>query len=65
MTKKKATIGEQIESAREKKGWTRADLGYKIGKSKEYVKYIEDNVRPPRRFERELIEKELSITIID
>lgn len=65
MAKKKATIGEQIKQARESKEWARDELAYRIGKSKEYVKYIEDNVRKPRRFERGLIEKELGITIID
>ena len=65
MAKKKATIGEQIKAARNKKGLSRPELGQDIGRSSEYVKYIEDDVRKPRRFERGLIEKALSITIID
>jgi len=65
MAKKEATIGEQIKAAREKKELSRPELGFKIGRSQEYIKYIEDDVRKPRRFERGLFEKELGIVIID
>jgi ribosome-binding protein aMBF1 (putative translation factor) len=65
MATKKLTLGQQIKAAREKKGLSRPELGYKIGKSHEYLKYIEDDVRPPRRFDRLNIEKELGFKIID
>jgi ribosome-binding protein aMBF1 (putative translation factor) len=65
MAKKKLSIGEQIKVAREAKGLSRDDLGRDIDRSREYVKYIEDDVRKPRRYQRALIEKVLGITITD
>lgn len=63
MAKKKLTIGEQIKEARLNNDLSRAELAVKIGKSPEYIGYVENDKRAPRKFDRALLEKELKIVI--
>lgn len=65
MAKKKLTIGEQIKAGREAKDLSRAELGLSIGKTQEYIAYIERNERHPRKFDRKNIEEKLGIVIVD
>ena len=59
----KKSIGEQIRARREFKEKTQIELALAIGKTTQYIWYIESDIRKPRRFDLVNIEKELNFKV--
>lgn len=56
---------QKIKSAREKKGWDRSELGKRLFISETDIKAFEDGRRKPEPSQREKIERELGVSLIE
>ena len=59
----KLSIGRQINKQRKFVGLTQMELAVKIGKTTNYVGYVERDERKPRPFDLANIEKELGFKV--
>jgi len=57
----KTTTREGMRFWREWRGWTMAELGRRLGISRQYVKQLEDGARPVNTAMEERLAKELDI----
>lgn len=57
------SVGTQIRQRREEKGLSRTEASYPIGRTSVWLKYIEDDERLPKRFDRANLEKLLDFKI--
>ncbi|MBI4361024.1 TIGR00270 family protein [Candidatus Micrarchaeota archaeon] len=56
---------QKIKSGREKKGWDRLELGKRLFISETDIKAFEDGRRKPEPGQREKIERELGISLVE
>lgn len=59
----KKSIGEQIRAQRELREKTQIELALAIGKTTQYIWYIEKDKKKPRPFDLANIEKELKFKV--